>query len=37
MSDLNPDGTLLDEPSVTTKIAAAIDEVLIKDAVPAAA
>lgn len=37
MSDLNPDGTMLDELTVASKIATAIDEVLIKDAVPATA
>lgn len=37
MKDLNPDGSLLDDESVATQIAAAIDEVLIVDAVPATA
>jgi NAD(P)H-dependent FMN reductase len=37
MKDLNPDGTLLDEANVTAQIAAAIDEVLVLDAVPATA
>ena len=29
MKDLNPDGSLLDEASVTTQIAAAIDEIIV--------
>lgn len=37
MKDLNPDGTLLDEANVTAQIAAAIDEILVTDAVPVAA
>ena len=37
MKDLNPDGSLLDEANVTAQIAAAIDEVLVADAVPVAA
>lgn len=37
MKDLNPDGSLLDEESVTTQIATAIDEVLVPAAEPVAA
>ena len=31
MKDLNPDGSILDEASVKTQIAAAIDEILVKE------
>jgi NAD(P)H-dependent FMN reductase len=34
MKDLNPDGTILDKENVTSQIAAAIDEVIVLDAVP---
>jgi NAD(P)H-dependent FMN reductase len=37
MKDINPDGSLLDEAGVATQIAAAIDEVIVLDAVPVAA
>lgn len=37
MQDLNPDGSLLDESNVAALIAAAIDEVLVLDTVPAVA
>ncbi len=36
MKDLNPDGSLLDDANVAAQIAAAIDEVTVMDAVPAA-
>lgn len=37
MTDLNPDGSLLDEANATAQIAAAIDEVLVPAAEPVAA